>query len=131
MAGSGKGAHFRIIESLGLDAGRSLPAWKSEGWADYEASLAGIRRDPDYDLARRVDLLDDTSYWRNPRLRARRCYRWQLLVEYLVEVRSYRFEDLSRPSVTESETWAQMVAWRRENSSSTDRLLDDLALTIQ
>ena len=106
-------AHFGLVDSLGLDASRSLPAWKSEGWADYQANLAAIRRDPNYDLAQRIDLLDDPRYWQNPRLRARNFYAWQLLVEYLAEVRSYRFEDLSRPSVTESEIWAQMRAWRR------------------
>ncbi|MCP4204347.1 MAG: hypothetical protein GY769_20745 [bacterium] len=108
-------AHFGVIDSLGPDASRSLPAWKSEGWADYQASLAGIRRDPDYDLAQRIDLLDDPNHWQNPRLRARRFFAWQLLIEYLTEARSYRFEDLSRPSVTESETWAHMRAWHRNS----------------
>jgi hypothetical protein len=111
-------AHFAVIDSLGPDASRSLPAWKSEGWTDYQASLAGIRRDPDYDLAQRIDLLDDPRYWQNPRLRARRFYAWQLLVEYLAETRNYRFEDFSRPSVTESETWEQMRAWRRGSQPS-------------
>ncbi len=106
-------AHFGITDGLGLDASRSLPAWKSEGWADYQANLASIRRDPNYDLARRIDLLDDPRHWQEPRLRARRFYAWQLLVEYLAETREYGFEDLSRPSVTESETWAQMRAWRQ------------------
>lgn len=111
-------AHFGVIDSLGPDASRSLPAWKSEGWTDYQASLAGIRRDPDYDLVQRIDLLNDPSHWQNPRLRAHRFYAWQLLVEYLAEERSYRLEDLSRPSVTEAETRAQMRAWRRGSQPS-------------
>lgn len=106
-------AHFRVIDRLGLDASRSLPEWKSEGWTDYQANLAGIRHDPDYDLARRIDLLDDPRYWADPRLRARRFFAWQLLVEYLAEVRGYRFEEIIRPAVTESETRTQMRAWRR------------------
>ena len=111
-------AHSRVVDNLGLDPSRSLPAWKSEGWADYQASLAGIRRDPDYDLAQRIDLLDDPEHWQNPQLRARHLYAWQLMVEYLAEVRSFGFEDLSRSSVTESETWEQMYAWRRGSQAS-------------
>ncbi|MCP4204979.1 MAG: hypothetical protein GY769_23975 [bacterium] len=107
-------AHFLVFDGLGLDASRSLPTWKSEGWADYQASLAGIRSDPDYDLAQRIDLLDDPDHWQNPQLRDRRFYAWQLMVEYLAEVRSYPFEDLSRPHVTATETWSQMRAWRRD-----------------
>lgn len=110
--------HLSVLDSHGLKAGRSLPAWKSEGWADYQASLAGIRRDPNYDLARRINLLDDSRYWQDPQLRARRFYAWQLLVEYLAEERGYRFEDLSLPSVTESRTWAQMRAWHRGSEPS-------------
>jgi hypothetical protein len=106
-------AHLRIAEGLGQEVSRSLPAWKSEGWADYQASLAAIRSDPDYDLAQRIDLLDDATNWLDPRLRARQFFRWQLLVEFLAEVRGFRFEDLNRPSVTESETWEEMRDWYR------------------
>jgi hypothetical protein len=111
-------AHLRVAVGLGQGVSRSLPAWKSEGWADYQASLAAIRSDPDYDLAQRIELLDDSTYWQDPGLRARRFFKWQLLVEFLAEVRSFRFEDLNRPSVTESETWEEMRAWHRGSQPS-------------
>lgn len=105
-------AHLQAARELGLQRTRSLPAWKNEGWADYSAHRVRIREDPSYDLAERLDLLQDETDWRGsyPAI-DRRHFRWQLLVEFLVEVRGLSFGDLVADSLTEDDTWAELTSW--------------------
>ena len=105
-------AHFNSIQALGFRAHLVQPVWKSEGWAEYQANVAMIRDDPTYDLGRRIDALLDDGYWVGSGL-ARDLWQWQLLVEYLGEVKGYRLADLSRADVTRLGTWQQMMAWHR------------------
>ena len=42
-------AHFNSVRALGYRRHLGQPLWKSEGWAEYQANLAAIRADPDYD----------------------------------------------------------------------------------
>jgi len=104
-------AHFRSGELLGLRAHLRLPAWKSEGWAEYQANLAAVRADGGYDLARRIDLLFDDSYWRENET-ARGLYEWQMLVEYLGEVEGLRLEQLADARLRVHEARERMLRWR-------------------
>jgi hypothetical protein len=108
-------AHFNSVHALGLRRHLRQPMWKSEGWAEYQANLAAIRADPDYDLRRRIDVLLDGSYWGNRYGVARSLWESQLLVEFLGEVKGYRLTDLVREDVTEESAREQMMAWYHGN----------------
>jgi hypothetical protein len=108
-------AHFHSVHALGYRAHLAQPMWKSEGWAEYQANLAAIRADPDYDLRRRIDLLLDDAFWGGSHGVARRLWESQLLVEFLGEIRGYRLTDIVSDEVTESATREQMMAWYRDS----------------
>ena len=104
-------AHFNSVHALGFRSHLSQPFWKSEGWAEYQANLAAIRADADYDLCRRVEVLLDDSYWNGRHGMARRQWESQLLVEFLGEVESFSLSDIIRDEVTLSSSREQMMAW--------------------
>ena len=118
-------AHFNSVHALGYRAHLGQPVWKSEGWAEYQANLAAIRADPDYDLARRVELLLDDSYWGGLHGIAWSLWESQILVEFLGEVEGYRLADIVRDDVTISSTRERMMAWYRRHSSATPSGLPD------
>ena len=107
-------AHFNSVHALGLRAHMGQPLWKSEGWAEYQANLAAIRSDPDYDLRSRIELLLDDGYWGRPDGLARRQWESQLLVEFLGQIKGYDLTDIVKDEVTESSTREQMMDWYRE-----------------
>jgi hypothetical protein len=76
----------------------------------FQANIAAIRADPDYDLRWRIDLLLYDGYWGEDYGLARRSWESQLLVEYLGEVEDYRLADLVREEVTEASTRERMLA---------------------
>jgi hypothetical protein len=104
-------AHFNSVHALGFRAHLRQPLWKSEGWAEYQANLAAIRADPDYDLARRIELLLDDSHWGGRYGIARQLWESQLLVEFLGEIEGYRLAEIVSAEVTQSSTREQMMAW--------------------
>jgi len=110
-------AHFNSVHAIGFRRHLGQPLWKSEGWAEYQANLAAIHADPDYDLGHRVEQLLNDSHWggRHYGL-ARRLWEYQLLVEFLGEVKGYRLTDIVSDEVTEAATREQMMAWYRERS---------------
>jgi len=104
-------AHFNSAKALGYRAHLAQPVWKSEGWAEYQANIAFIRADPDYNLARRIDVLLDDEYWGGPPGIAREMWKWQLLVEFLGEIEHFNLEDLVSAEVTEVSATRQMMRW--------------------
>jgi hypothetical protein len=105
-------AHDRMFAELGFRDARRLPAWKSEGYADYSANLAAARSDPNFDLRHRITILLDDSSWQGPTGPVdRRHFGWQLLVDYLVTVEGHTFAELIDPSLTEQHARARMMAW--------------------
>jgi hypothetical protein len=104
-------AHSNVIEELGLRTALGLPDWKSEGYADYQAALAGTRADRSYALADRIRFLLDDSFWGGGRSIARRLYEWHLLVEFLAEEKGFDLNDLIDETVTEAFARQEMLAW--------------------
>ena len=105
-------AHQQMVATKGSRKARTMPTWKSEGYADYAANVAAVASDPDYDFRSRIGLLLDENRWRPPvRPFDRRHFRWHLMVEYLCNVRGLRFEDLLNAGVTEESAWDEMIAW--------------------
>jgi len=104
-------AHFNARRGPDpLEHGKQ-PLWKTEGWAEYQANLAAIRADPDYDLRSRIDILNDDDYWGRWHPGARRMWEAQLLVEYLAGVEGYGHADLAREDVTRPAALAGMMRW--------------------
>jgi len=109
-------AHHLVFAELGFKKTRMIPAWKSEGYADYSANLASTAADPDYDFRDRISLLLDDSSWQHPTGSIdRRHFRWHLLVEYLCAVKDLGFSDLLDERVTEGGTRSEMMAWYEES----------------
>ncbi len=105
-------AHSLVFARLGFKQARRLPAWKSEGYADFTANLAAITSDPDYDLCHRIDLTLDTDLWQGPVGPVnRRHFRWQVLVEYLSLEEKLDFDALLDPALTEPAAMSDMTAW--------------------
>ena len=113
-------AHFNSVHALGFRRHLRQPVWKSEGWAEYQANLAALRADPEYDLRRRIALLLDDSLWSDPEGVARFLWESQLLVEYLGEIEGYRLVDIVREDVTRSATRERMLAWYEATEPSDD-----------
>lgn len=105
-------AHFHSVRALGYRVHLAQPPWKSEGWAEYQANIAAIRADSTYDLRGRIEMLFDGGYWSGSGF-ARDLWEWQLLVEFLGEVKGYRLADLVRADVTMSSVQEQMMNWYR------------------
>jgi len=106
-------AHLGSQAALGYSAHNSLPWWKSEGWAEYQANLAPIQADPTYDLRKRIDLLFDDSPWAGRPPVARSQWESQLLVEFLSGVKGYGLTDLIRDDVTLPSARQEMMEWYR------------------
>lgn len=106
-------AHFNSVQAMGYRPHLAQPVWKSEGWAEYQANLAAIRGDPSYDLRARIDLLLDDRIWSGGTGVARDLWEWQLLVEFLGELKGYRLAELVRDEVTLPWARRQMMAWYR------------------
>lgn len=104
-------AHFNVIEALGMRAAWSLPTWKSEGYADYQANLAATRADGTYEIADRIALLQDRRFWAPGRAREHEVFEWQLLVEFLGEVEGLRLREIAAPEITEASARDRMLAW--------------------
>jgi hypothetical protein len=115
-------AHFGSIRTLGYRRHLALPVWKSEGWAEYQANLAAIRRDPDYDLRQRIDRLLDERLWPPAPSLARSLWEWQLLVEYLGEVEGLGLAELADAELTMPAVRERMLRWHgRERQVSPSR----------
>jgi len=111
-------AHDLVFDEVGYRKTRRIPAWKSEGYADYEANLASTASDPDYRLADRIDYLLDDDNWRPPVTTFdRRHFRWHLSVEYLCAVKGFTFAELMGEDVTEVSARAEMMAWYLSHDS--------------
>jgi hypothetical protein len=104
-------AHFNSVRALGFREHVAQPVWKSEGWAEYQANISAIRDDPDYDLVERIEWLLEDRYWGDKHSVARDLWEWQILVEFLGEVKGYRLADLSRDEVTLFSAREQMMNW--------------------
>ena len=104
--------HLQARRRLGFRGYLALPAWKSEGWADYAAHRGHLRSDPRGGLTARVALLLDEDAWPVPLSRVdRRHYEWHVLVEYLVEVEGMSFDTLMDDGVAEKPCRARLRAW--------------------
>ncbi len=106
--------HDYTQEKIGVMAYRKLPTWKTEGYAEYNASKVHLERDTDEPLAARIFRMqtDLTS------TRAREYYSWGLVVEFLSDELGYTFTEIHAPETTLDEATSQMMAWYNKQYSS-------------
>jgi hypothetical protein len=105
-------AHHLVFSEIGFRRARTVPVWKSEGYADYSANLASAALDPEYDLRSRMQLLLDDDAWQSAVGSVdRRYFRWHLLVDFLCSVKGLTFADLMDTGLTEESARAEMMAW--------------------
>jgi hypothetical protein len=109
-------AHFNVVKAKGYRASRSLPVWKSEGYAEYQANLAVTRADTLYVFSDRIELLLNAP-WDEGSV-ARWHFEWQLLVEFLGEVKGYGLEDLMDTGLTEEAARREMLEWYAEQQQA-------------
>lgn len=105
-----------IVHDLSQDAVgylkyRRLPMWKREGYAEYGAIITVVREDPEAGLEYRVSVLFDDSAWPTGSGPARVYYRAELLVEYLIEVEGYGFEDIMDDGMTFERAYSGLTRW--------------------
>jgi hypothetical protein len=110
-------AHGAVVRRLGLRAAVALPAWKSEGYAEYQANLATTRADGSYVFTDRVALLLDDDKWSGNPV-ARGLFEWHVLVEFLAEEQGMDLDALVDENVTEASTREKMLAWYRRGQSA-------------
>ena len=105
-------AHLSSRKALGAAATGRLPAWKAEGYADYQVHRAPILADSAYSLTDRIDLLLDDALWSGA-ANERRLFRWQLMAEYLAGVKKLGLRGIADEAITESAVYSEMIEWHR------------------
>ena len=107
--------HSMTTRHLGFWTSRTLPSWKREGYAEYGASKHAKSVDPDFHFMDQIDRLwmqRDISVLRSHYLQS------HLLIQYLVEIESMRFDSIMTETVTEANTTRRMFAWKKQAHSS-------------
>jgi len=103
--------HSLVYENLEYLESWSLPFWKSEGYAEYAANIAVVKKDTLYDLHKRIENLNDDSFWGADFGVLRHYYRSQILVEYLSEVKGLSFNDIMADDIKEEEVLQELNKW--------------------
>ena len=105
--------HDYAVEFAGFFNNRNLPAWKTEGYAEYGASIGASKYDSAAVLQRRVESLRDWPF----DARGREYYSWALTVEFLVEKRDLNFGEIMSDSITLENAYNQMMAWSERDEN--------------
>ncbi len=105
--------HTLTYEMLEFSEYRSLPFWKMEGYAEYAANIALIKKDTLYDLHKRVESLNDDSFWGSDFGVLRHYYRSQILIEYLSEIKGLSFNDIVADDIKEAEVVKELKEWNK------------------
>lgn len=105
--------HTLTYEMLDFFEYRSLPFWKMEGYAEYAANIAVVRKDTLYDLHQRIKNLNNNSFWGSDFGVLRHYYRSQILIEYLSEVKGFSFNDIVADNIKEAEVLKELKEWNK------------------
>lgn len=98
--------HNYVVKHDGLLRSRKIPRWKSEGYAEYQASKAFSQIDSVYTLQKRYSQIDDIYDQHS-----RDYYRWSLVVEFLASELGYSYTDIMHDSVTYEGAGAKLGDW--------------------
>lgn len=113
--------HEYGVDEIGFITYNRLPRWKREGYSEYGATIAAVRRDNSLGLPERLAILQNDANWRSGTDWFREHYRWALMVEYLSDIRGYRFADIVHDTVTYDDTYAALLAWAESRAAGRPR----------
>lgn len=102
--------HDYMAAHTGFFATRGLPRWKTEGYAEYAASIVLSRADSSATLPRRIEILQTGVF----EARAHDYYQWGLVVEYLAEIEGLTYDAIMGDSVTLEQAKRRMLNWQRD-----------------
>ena len=105
--------HGYITDIHGSFASRTLPEWKTEGYCEYGVNHFVAPRDIGYSIQERIDIYLNDSIWNATSEVHRPNYLWGLMMEYLINVRSFDFGKVMADSVTKEDTYQAMMDWRK------------------
>ena len=105
--------HGYINNTYGYFAARNLPEWKIEGYCEYGVNQFVAPRDMGYSIPERIDIYLDDLQW-NPVAEVHRPhYLWGLMMEYLINVRALKFEQVMDDSIINEDIYKEMLDWRK------------------
>ncbi|MBC8368241.1 hypothetical protein H8E52_12615 [bacterium] len=111
-------AHFVHVRRYGFRDSQALPIWKTEGFADWGATVA-IRANTDRkDFLPRMEMLQDDQRWNHEGYYLRRFLKWQLMAEYHFDVCGRSQEAFFDSSLREEDLWVELSNWIAEGKSS-------------
>jgi hypothetical protein len=103
-------AHAYTQQKLGFRVYRTIPFWKTDGYAEYASTISAIRTDSRQPLLKRIGILLDDSFWGSSNI-VRKIYQSQLLVEFLSEIKGLSFMEIMSDQVTEDRILEEMKWW--------------------
>jgi hypothetical protein len=106
--------HHYILNSLDLWTSSSIPFWKNEGFTEYGTHINYIKNDSTTSLASRIDEMLNDHIWMGHDRAVRDAYKWELMVEYLIEIRGYKRAEIMQDSVTYAGTYSAMIDWYKD-----------------
>ncbi|HRY31917.1 MAG TPA: hypothetical protein P5531_03010 [Bacteroidales bacterium] len=109
-----------LFRSYGYFASRTLPQWKTEGYCEYGVNQLVAPGDPGYTIPERIDIYLDDASWNPAAAIHRPHYVWGLMMEFLVRVRGYNFQQLMSDSVEYEKTLRAMMQWRKTAGTAGD-----------
>ena len=105
--------HGYINNTYGYFAARTLPEWKIEGYCEYGVNQFVAPKDIGYSIYERVDIYLDDSQW-NPIAEVHRPhYVWGLMMEYLINVRGLKFEQVMDDNIIDEDIYKEILDWRK------------------
>jgi hypothetical protein len=105
--------HGYINNTYGYFAARTLPEWKIEGYCEYGVNQFVAPKDIGYSIPERVDIYLDDSQW-NPIAEVHRPhYVWGLMMEYLINIRGLKFEQVMDDNIIDEDIYKEILDWRK------------------
>ena len=105
--------HGYINNTYGYFAARTLPEWKIEGYCEYGVNQFVAPKDIGYSIPERVDIYLDDFQW-NPIAEVHRPhYVWGLMMEYLINVRGLKFEQVMDDNIIDEDIYKEILDWRK------------------
>lgn len=102
--------HEYIADEIGYIGNYRASYMKKEGYVEYSAHRALCAADTAVTLSDKIEMLEYDGNWR-PHDYVRSVYRATLVMEYLSEIKGYRFADVMHDSVVIESAYRDMLAW--------------------
>jgi len=109
--------HEYIADEMGFIDNYRAAFMKKEGYVEYSAHRALCAADPAVTLSDKIEISENVNNW-VPHDYVRRVYRATLAVEYLSEMKGYRFADIMHDSLSLEASYREMLAWHAGRQES-------------